>query len=91
MHDDLVREIREGPEGPKIGAFFDLDRSLLAGFSAFAFLRERVLEGRVSPRELFDSTRGALAYTLGRTGFSGMLSASTAAYRGISESVSSVA
>jgi putative phosphoserine phosphatase/1-acylglycerol-3-phosphate O-acyltransferase len=87
LHDDLVREIREGPEGPKVGAFFDLDRSLLAGFSALAFLRERAAEGRVSPRELFDSTRGALAYTLGRTGFSGMLTASTAAYRGISESV----
>jgi putative phosphoserine phosphatase/1-acylglycerol-3-phosphate O-acyltransferase len=87
LHDELLREIREGPAGPGIGAFFDLDRSLVAGFSAFAFLQERVLEGRVSPRELFDATRGALAYTLGRTGFSGMLSASTAAYRGISESV----
>jgi putative phosphoserine phosphatase/1-acylglycerol-3-phosphate O-acyltransferase len=87
VHDELVREIREGPKGPKVGAFFDLDRSLLAGFSALAFLQERVLAGRVSPRELWDSTRGALAYTLGRTGFSGLLSASTAAYRGISESV----
>ena len=87
MHDELVREVREGPKGPKVGAFFDLDRSLLAGFSAFAFLRERVVEGRVSPRELWDSTLGALSYSLGRTGFSGMLSASTAAYRGVSESV----
>ena len=87
MHDELVREIREGPEGPKVGAFFDLDRSLLAGFSALAFLQERVVSGRVSPRELWDSTLGALSYSLGRTGFSGMLSASTAAYRGISESV----
>jgi putative phosphoserine phosphatase / 1-acylglycerol-3-phosphate O-acyltransferase len=87
MHDELVREIREGPEGPKVGAFFDLDRSLLAGFSALSFLQERVVSGRVSPRELWDSTLGALSYSLGRTGFSGMLSASTAAYRGISESV----
>jgi len=87
MRDELVREVREGPEGPKVGAFFDLDRSLLAGFSALSFLQERVLSGRVSPRELWDSTLGALSYSLGRTGFSGMLSASTAAYRGISESV----
>jgi putative phosphoserine phosphatase/1-acylglycerol-3-phosphate O-acyltransferase len=87
VHEDLVREIREGPEGPKVGAFFDLDRSLLAGFSALAFLRERVESGRVSPRELWDSTLGALSYSLGRTGFSGMLSAATAAYRGVSESV----
>jgi putative phosphoserine phosphatase/1-acylglycerol-3-phosphate O-acyltransferase len=87
VHDELVREIREGPAGPKVGALFDLDRSLLAGFSAVAFLRERLLSGRVSPRELRDSTLGALAFALGRTGFSGMLSASVAAYRGIEESV----
>jgi putative phosphoserine phosphatase/1-acylglycerol-3-phosphate O-acyltransferase len=87
VHDELVREIREGPAGPKVGALFDLDRSLLAGFSAVAFLRERLLSGRVSPRELRDSTLGALAFALGRTGFSGMLSASVAAYRGLEESV----
>jgi putative phosphoserine phosphatase / 1-acylglycerol-3-phosphate O-acyltransferase len=87
VHDELVREIREGPAGPKVGALFDLDRSLLAGFSAVAFLRERLLSGRVSPRELRDSTLGALSFALGRTGFSGMLSASVAAYRGLEESV----
>ena len=27
----LTKEIREGPTGPKIGAFFDLDHTLLAG------------------------------------------------------------
>jgi len=32
---ELTREILEGPSGPEIAAFFDLDRTLLAGFSDF--------------------------------------------------------
>ena len=30
----ITREVREGPTGSKIGALFDLDQTLLAGFSA---------------------------------------------------------
>ena len=85
--DDLTREIREGPAGPEVGAFFDLDQTLLAGFSAFAFFRERATSGRISPREISESLLGALSFALGRTGFSGMMAASTAAYRGMAESV----
>jgi putative phosphoserine phosphatase/1-acylglycerol-3-phosphate O-acyltransferase len=87
LHAQLTHEIRSGPKGPKVGAFFDLDQTLLAGFSATAFFRERLVTGRMSPREAFDSARGALSFSLGRTGFSGLVSAATAAYRGLSESV----
>jgi putative phosphoserine phosphatase/1-acylglycerol-3-phosphate O-acyltransferase len=86
-HAQLTREIREGPEGPKVGAFFDVDRTLLAGFSASAFLRERFLSGRASPREMAGSLLGGLSFALGRTGFSAFLSAHTAAYRGLAESI----
>jgi putative phosphoserine phosphatase/1-acylglycerol-3-phosphate O-acyltransferase len=85
--DELTREVREGPTGPEVGAFFDLDQTLLAGFSAFSFFRERVTSGRISPREMSDSLLGALSFALGRTGFSGMMAATTAAYRGMAESV----
>jgi putative phosphoserine phosphatase/1-acylglycerol-3-phosphate O-acyltransferase len=87
LHETLTQEIREGPDGPKVGAFFDVDRTLLAGFSAGAFLRERVLSGRASPREMAGSLVGGLSFALGRTGFSGFLSAHTAAYRGLAESL----
>ncbi len=85
--DDLTREIHGSPAGAQVGAFFDLDQTLLAGFSAFSFFRERVTSGRISPREMSDSLRGALSFALGRTGFSGMMAATTAAYRGMAESV----
>jgi putative phosphoserine phosphatase/1-acylglycerol-3-phosphate O-acyltransferase len=87
LHAKLTQEIRTGPRGPKIAALFDLDQTLLAGFSATAFFRERFVSGRMSPRELGDSLLGALSFSLGRTGFSGFMAATTSAYRGTAESV----
>ena len=85
LHKRLTEEIRSGPSGPKIGAFFDLDQTLLAGFSALAFFRQRLLSGRIAPRELSESALGALSFALGRTGFSGFMAAAASAYRGLSE------
>ena len=39
LHAELTREVDDGPSGPQIGAFFDLDRTLVAGFSAAHFIR----------------------------------------------------
>ncbi|MCP3984495.1 MAG: HAD-IB family hydrolase [bacterium] len=85
LHDRLLREVRKAPGGPKIGAFFDVDRTLVAGFSATAFYRERLLSGRMTPKEMVDTVRGTAGFALGRTGFSGLVGAATAAYRGLSE------
>jgi putative phosphoserine phosphatase/1-acylglycerol-3-phosphate O-acyltransferase len=87
LHAKLTEEIRSGPRGPKIAALFDLDQTLLAGFSAAAFVRERFLSGRMSPREISESALGALSFSLGRTGFSAFMAATTNAYRGTAESV----
>ncbi len=87
LHARLTREIREGPKGSKIGALFDLDQTLLAGFSATSFVRERLVTGRMSPQELGTTFYGALSFALGRTGFSTLMSATTAAYRGLAESM----
>jgi putative phosphoserine phosphatase/1-acylglycerol-3-phosphate O-acyltransferase len=86
LHADLTREIRESPSGPKVGAFFDVDRTLLAGFSAVAFVREQLLSGRMGPSELAEMTLGALGWSLGRSGFSGFVTSATAGYRGLAES-----
>ena len=87
LHSRLTEEIQKGPSGPKVAAFFDLDQTLLAGFSATAFMRERFVSGRMSPREIFESGAGVLGFQLGRVGFSGLMSSTTAAYRGLSERV----
>ncbi len=86
LHARLTKEIRNGPSGSKVGALFDLDQTLLAGFSATSFLRERFMTGRMTAQEMSATFYGGLAYGLGRTGFSGLMSATTAAYRGLAES-----
>lgn len=85
LHAKLTEQIRTGPRGPKVAAFFDLDQTLVAGFSATAFVKERFFTGRMSPRELSDSAVAGLSFGLGRMGFSGFMAASVAAYRGTSE------
>ena len=86
LHESLTEEIRSAPSGAKRAALFDLDQTLLAGFSATAFMRERVMSGRMAPREMAEALLGALSFAAGRTGFSGLMSATTAAYRGMAES-----
>ena len=86
LHERLTAEIRSGPSGPKVAALFDLDQTLLAGFSATSFMQERFLTGRMAPREVVGTLLGGLSFAVGRTGFSGLMAATTAAYRGMAES-----
>jgi putative phosphoserine phosphatase/1-acylglycerol-3-phosphate O-acyltransferase len=50
--DLALRAIEVGPEGPTVGAFFDLDGTLVKGFTALAFLREELKV--LGARPLFD-------------------------------------
>ncbi len=86
LHAEITREIERGPSGPKVGAFFDLDRTLVAGFSAGAFVRERVMSGRMAPRDALEALTGLIGFARGRTSFSGFVAATTRMYRGLSES-----
>lgn len=86
LYDRLTKEIRQGPTGSKVGAFFDLDQTILAGFSATSFMRERLLSGRMSPEEMAGTFLGTLSFGMGRTGFSALMSGMTATYRGLAES-----
>ena len=87
LHEQLTEEIRTGPRGPRVGALFDLDQTLFAGFSATAFTRDQLVEGRLAPSDLLDSARATLSFALGRTGFSSFVTATAAVYRGMKESV----
>jgi phosphoserine phosphatase len=44
--DGLVGEVEFSPEGPEIGAFFDFDGTLIDGYSAVAYFRDRLLSRR---------------------------------------------
>jgi len=50
--DDLMTAVAAGPQGPEIGAFFDFDGTLLHGYSAALYFRQRLSSRSVSPQEL---------------------------------------
>lgn len=84
-HGILTREIDQGPSGPSIGAFFDLDRTLIAGFSASAFAREWLTSGRAAPADVAAAAAAATAFQLGQKNFSAFVSESMAMVRGLTE------
>jgi len=86
VHANLTREVDEGPSGPRIGAFFDLDRTLIAGFSAMEFLRDRLLNGLVSPTDLAEAVATATRFQLGQIGFSAFVAGTAGMLRGRPES-----
>src|SRR5262249_35881311 len=85
LHADITREIDEGPGGPRVGAFFDVDGTLIAGFSAVAFLRDRLFGGPMGVRELVGALLSTTQFQLGRLGFSGLMTATAAWLRGVPE------
>ena len=46
----LLAEIETGPQGPTVGAFFDFDGTLIKGYSATAFFKERIKTRDVDAR-----------------------------------------
>lgn len=56
----LTRDIDVGPEGPAQVAFFDLDRTLVDGYSVLPFLAEAVATGLLRPGRLLAQLRVVL-------------------------------
>ena len=75
LHAHVTREITEGPTGPRVAALFDVDGTLIAGFSAVAFLRDRLWSGRMGVGELGEALMASTQFGLGRLGFSGLIAA----------------
>jgi putative phosphoserine phosphatase/1-acylglycerol-3-phosphate O-acyltransferase len=85
LYASITGAIDKGPDGPHIGAFFDLDRTLLAGFSAAAFARELVRSRRIDLAAVVQGAAAAARFRLGGVGFSGFVAASIGALAGMPE------
>jgi putative phosphoserine phosphatase / 1-acylglycerol-3-phosphate O-acyltransferase len=48
----LIEDVRSGPSGREVGAFFDFDGTLIAGYSAGAWYGDRLRRLQVGPTEL---------------------------------------
>jgi putative phosphoserine phosphatase/1-acylglycerol-3-phosphate O-acyltransferase len=84
-HPHLRRDVEHSPRGPHVAAFFDMDGTLLAGFSVLAFWRDQLLSGRMGLGDLWDTATSAASFQRGRVGFGAMLTAMAAMLRGTEE------
>ncbi|MEL6988141.1 MAG: HAD-IB family hydrolase, partial [Bacteroidota bacterium] len=84
---DVSKTILDGEDGPHIAAFFDLDRTLISGFSAKLFIQERIKSGKMTPKEAAAQFSGALVYALGNKNFAGLAALSAKGVQGMSEKI----
>ncbi|MBS9533444.1 HAD-IB family hydrolase [Mycobacterium sp. M1] len=77
-----VAEVVASPPGPKIGAFFDLDGTLVAGFTGIILTRERFRNRDMGLGELVGLIQAGLNHQLGRIEFEELITTASSALRG---------
>jgi HAD superfamily hydrolase (TIGR01490 family) len=78
-------DVLSAPPGPEIAAFFDFDGTLIDGYSAVAFLKERAQRGDISPGEAAKLLRTGLDAHAGRADFNHFMRVGVQAFRGHDE------
>jgi putative phosphoserine phosphatase/1-acylglycerol-3-phosphate O-acyltransferase len=79
---ERIEEIRNGPAGARIGAFFDYDGTVISGFSAEAFYRHRIRQLEIGPREALATLVAAVRGVRDAADFSAFLDMSLQSWAG---------
>lgn len=81
-----VAEIQASPEGPDVGAFFDLDGTLVAGFTGVLMTQDRLRRRQMSVGEFIGMVQAGLNHQLGRSEFEDLIGKGARMLRGNSMS-----
>ena len=79
-----VAEIDASPAGPEVGAFFDLDGTLVAGFTGVIMTRDRLRRGQLGVGEFIGMVQAGLNHQLGRSEFEDLIGKGAGMLRGSS-------
>jgi putative phosphoserine phosphatase/1-acylglycerol-3-phosphate O-acyltransferase len=77
-----VAEVMASLAGPRVGAFFDLDGTLVAGFTGVILTRERIRNRDMGVGELISMVAASLNHQFGRMEFEGLINKATEVLRG---------
>ncbi|MBX7456405.1 HAD-IB family hydrolase [Mycolicibacterium sp. 3033] len=77
-----VAEIEASPEGPEVGAFFDLDGTLVAGFTGVVMTQDRLRRRQMSVGEFIGMVQAGLNHQLGRSEFEDLIGKGARMLRG---------
>ena len=75
-------EVDAGREGPDVGAFFDLDGTLVAGYTAAAQTRDRLRRRDLRVVEFLMVVELAVEFRLGRRAFETLIEGSALTVKG---------
>ncbi len=70
---DPIPEITASPVGPRVGVFFDLDGTLVSGFTAYAHAGDRIRRRQARVGEIVGIVEASLRYRFGRMQFARLL------------------
>jgi putative phosphoserine phosphatase/1-acylglycerol-3-phosphate O-acyltransferase len=82
---ELTQEIDRAPSGPKIAAFFDVDRTLLAGFSAVGFMKDKFTTEGFSLGDVARAAAGTFRFGTKQTSFPSFLEETSTNLVGLTE------
>jgi putative phosphoserine phosphatase/1-acylglycerol-3-phosphate O-acyltransferase len=77
-----VAEVMASPPGPHIGAFFDLDGTLVAGFTGVILTQEQFFSRQMGVGDFISMIQAGLNHQLGRSEFEDLIGAASWAMRG---------
>jgi putative phosphoserine phosphatase/1-acylglycerol-3-phosphate O-acyltransferase len=77
-----VAEIEGSPRGPEVGAFFDLDGTLVAGFTGVIMTQDRLRRRQMSVGEFIGMVQAGLNHQLGRSEFEDLIGKGARMLRG---------
>jgi putative phosphoserine phosphatase/1-acylglycerol-3-phosphate O-acyltransferase len=83
----VTSPVMEGESGPHIGAFFDLDRTLIKSFSAKEFFQNRLFSGKMTRKEVTAQFSGLMVYAMGNKNFAGLAAMGAQGVTGVSEDI----
>ena len=87
MSHELIEDALDAAKGPQVGAFFDFDKTLIAGYSATMFLNDQLRRGDMTLRQFIGYTTAIISFTTGRVGFSAFMNATSRFLKGQAETV----
>lgn len=85
IHEEITQEIDDAPRGAGTVAFFDLDGTILFGFSIASIFRERVMSGDLAPQDVFQQFLSLLGHQVNGTEFPLLLDEAAASLAGVEE------
>ena len=85
LYEEVTHAVDAAPDGPSVGAFFDFDGTIMAGFSATEFFKEQIMRGGMSVTEFVETVGSIGSFSLGKMGFSGLMTASAQLLKGVAE------